>query len=85
MRRLLGGALGLAAAWGFRGFLMGMIGNLPGANVQVRMHLDPRVLLFTLALAVAHNTHSNSLLNTHTIHINTQNTTVHPSQSKTMR
>ena len=50
---LLGGALGLAAAWFSRGFLAGMIGSLPGGNLLVRLHLDPQVLLFTLALAIA--------------------------------
>ncbi|HVS62831.1 MAG TPA: ABC transporter permease [Thermoanaerobaculia bacterium] len=50
---LLGGALGLAAAWFSRGLLMGLIGGLPGGNLQVSLQLDPRVLLFTLALAVA--------------------------------
>jgi predicted permease len=49
---LLGGGLGLAAAWLSREFLMGLITSLPGAFLQVRLHLDPRVLLFTLALAI---------------------------------
>ena len=50
---ILGGGLGLAAAYFGRGFLRDLLGRLPGGfNLEIELGLDARVLVFTLALSL---------------------------------
>ncbi len=49
---LLGGAVGLAIAFLARGWIAQGLGNLPGANLQLGLELDGRVLLFTFLLCI---------------------------------